>query len=180
MDYLHESAASIYHRRRQHRALITMACVAVLLVGSLVFASPYVEGWAVSAAPKSVANASCNGATSNQPLVTSGVTINVYNATARTGLAASVASSLQRQGFKVATIDNDPLGKTILGVGEIRHGPSGLEGALLAAKRLPGAKVVLDDRMDASVDMVVGKTYRSLKVPPKVAVSKKAKATPHC
>ena len=180
MDYLHESALSIYRRRRRLRALLTMTCVAVLLLGSVVYASSHVMGWVGTATPKALANASCNGATSSQALKPGDVTINVYNSTARLGLAATVASSLQKQGFSIVTIDNDPLGKALLGVGEIRHGQSGLEGAKLAALRLPGAKLVLDGRMDASVDMVVGKRFRALKVPPKVAPAKKAKATAHC
>ena len=94
----------------------------------------------------------------------------------------SDAQRLQRdEGFKIATIDNDPLGKTILGVGEIRHGPSGLEGAILAAQRLPGATLVQDSRMDASVDIVMGQAFSALTVPARVASSTKAKpATPHC
>jgi hypothetical protein len=180
VDYLHESAASIYQRRRRQRAVVTMTCVTLLLFGTAVYAGSYVKGWAGPPASTVVASASCNGATASQPLTPREVTINVYNATVRTGLAASVAGSLQRMGFKVATIDNDPLGKSIPGVGEIRHGPSGLEGAMLAAKRLPGANVVQDDRMDASVDIVLGRSYSSLIVHPKVAVSPKAKPTPNC
>ena len=179
VDYLHESAVTIYRRRRRNRALLTMACVALLLLASVVYAASYVQGWVGTATPKVVAIASCNRA-SSPVLKPSGVTINVYNSTNRTGLAASAASSLQRQGFRVATIDNDPLGKTILGVGEIRTGQSGLEGAQLAALRLPGADLVVDARMDASVDVVVGKAFRSMKVPPKAATSKKAKPIPHC
>jgi len=156
-----------------------MTCVALLLGATVVYAGSYVQGWA-SPAPRSVANASCNGSASHRAVTPGDVTINVYNSTSRTGLAASAASELQKQGFDVATIDNDPLGKTLLGVGEIRYGQSGLEGALLASKRLPGSKIVLDDRMDASVDMVVGKQFRSVKVPPKVAPSKKAVSAPGC
>jgi hypothetical protein len=180
VDYLHESAASIYRRRRRNRTIVTMTCVTLLLFGTVVYAASYVQGWVGASAPKVVANASCNGATSNQPLKPIGVTLNVYNATVRTGLAASVAGSLQKQGFKIATIDNDPLGKTILGVGEIRHGPSGLEGAILAAQRLPGATIVQDSRMDASVDLVLGKTFRALTAPANVAPSTKAKPISHC
>jgi hypothetical protein len=157
-----------------------MTSVTLLLFGTVAYAGSYVQGWVATAAPKTVVNTSCNGAASNQPLIPREVTINVYNATVRIGLAASVASSLTKIGFKVATIDNDPLGKTILGVGEIRHGPSGLEGAMLAARRLPGATVVQDDRMDASIDVVLGRSYSSLTVQPKVVVSTKAKPTPHC
>jgi hypothetical protein len=171
VDYLHESALEIYRRRRRQRTVLTMTCVALLLGATVVYAGSYVQGW-VSPAPKAVANASCSGAALHRALRPGDVTINVYNSTARTGLAASAASSLQGQGFNVATIDNDPLGKTLLGVGEIRYGQSGSEGALLASKRLPGSKLVLDDRMDASVDMVVGKLFEGVKVPPKVAPSK--------
>jgi hypothetical protein len=149
-----------------------MTCVALLLGATVVYAGSYVQGWA-STAPRAVANASCSGTALHRALTPGDVTINVYNSTARTGLAATAASSLREQGFNVATIDNDPLGKTLLGVGEIRYGQSGLESALLASKTLPGSKLVLDDRMDASVDMVVGKRFHAVKVPPKVAPSKK-------
>jgi hypothetical protein len=157
-----------------------MTCVALLLGATVVYAGTYVHGWVSPAAPTTVANASCNGTLSHRALTPGDVTINVYNSTPRTGLAASAASSLQEQGFNVATIDNDPLGKTLMSVGEIRYGQSGLEGALLASKRLPGARLVLDDRMDSSVDMIVGKQFREVKVPPKVAPSKKAASAPRC
>jgi hypothetical protein len=179
VDYLHESAGSIYRRRRRRRMVATMSCVIVLLLGTVLYAASYVQGWVGTPATKAVVRTSCDAATSNQALTPDGVTLNVYNSTDHTGLAASAAASLERQGFKIATIDNDPLGKTILGVGEIRHGPSGLDGALLASLRLPGATLVQDDRMDASVDVVVGKAFTAVKVPPK-AVSLKTKPTPHC
>ena len=155
-----------------------MTCVIVLCLGTVVYAASYVEGWVGDPTPASAGNASCVGASK---AVTPGeVTVNVYNTTSRAGLAATVAGLLQKQGFKVATVDNDPLGKSIPGVGEIRHGPSGLEGAALAAKRLPGARVVQDYRMDASVDLVVGASFKALTVPPRVAVSKVAQPTPPC
>jgi hypothetical protein len=159
--------------------VVTMMCVSFLLFGTAVYAASYVQGWVGNRPTKTVASASCNAATASRALTPGGVTVNVYNSTDRNGLAATAASSLQKQGFKVATVDNDPLGKAIPGIGEIRHGPTGLEGATLAAKTLPTAKVVQDDRMDASVDLVLGKTFKSLKVPPKVVASKTA-TTPHC
>ena len=179
MDYLHESAVSIYRRRRRQRTVVTMTFVIGLCMATVLFAASYVQGWAGPPTPGSVANASCID-TANLPLRPGEVTVNVYNATERTGLAGTAASSLQKQGFKIATIDNDPLGKTIVGVGEIRHGPSGIEGATLAAERLPGARLVQDDRMDASVDVVVGKKFKAFTVPPKAKVSKAAQPTPRC
>lgn len=175
MDYLHDSALELYRRRRRQRTVFTMTCVSLLLGATVVYAVSNVQGW-VSAAPKTVANVSCTGATSLQVVTPRNVTINVYNSTARIGLAATAANSLEEQGFRVATIDNDPLGKTLLNVGEIRYGQSGLEGARLASKALPGSSLVLDDRLDASVDMVVGKQFRAVRILPK----KVALTAPRC
>jgi hypothetical protein len=178
VDYLHESALSIYRRRRRRRAIFTMTLISVTLLGSIVYASSYVQGWVGHASSGSVVNASCTS--TSQALKPRDVAVNVYNSTARTGLAATAARSLMKQGFKVLTTDNDPLGKTVLAVGEIRHGPSGLEGAQLVATRLPGATLVQDGRLDATVDLVVGNRFRAISAPPKVAVSKNPAPTPHC
>ena len=157
-----------------------MTLVIMLLAGTVVYAGSYVQGWVGAATPTSGTNASCNKTASNTALAPHDVTLNVYNATDKIGLAAAVALALQKQDFTIATVDNDPLGRTIPGVGEIRHGDSGLEGSALAAQRLPGAVLVLDSRMDASVDVVLGNKYKVLTVPPKAAHPKKAKAAPRC
>ena len=157
-----------------------MAFVITLLTGTIVYAGSYVQGWVGAATPAAGTNASCNKTASKVALTPHDVTLNVYNATDKLGLAAAVALALQKQGFTIATVDNDPLGRTIPGVGEIRHGDSGLEGSTLAAQRLPGAGLMLDSRMDASVDVVLGNKYKVLTIPRKAAHPKKAKAAPHC
>ena len=177
MDYLHESGVSIYRRRRRRRAVITLSCVALMLIATVAYAASYVQGWVGSPKPTSVANASCGA---DPPLKPSRVTLNVYNASARTGLAATVARAMEKKGFRVATVDNDPLGKTILTVGEIRAGPSGAAAAALVSARLVGARVVRDDRSDASVDLVLGEGYRALSTPPKVKATKGTQPTPKC
>lgn len=90
------------------------------------------------------------------------VTTNVYNATDRTGLAASTAEELQVRGFLIGAIDNDPLAKTITGVAEIRHGPSGEQAAKLMAFYLPGAELVDDGRADATIDTALGAAYTTV------------------
>jgi len=90
------------------------------------------------------------------------VTTNVYNATDRAGLAASTAEELQVRGFVVGAIDNDPLSKTITGVAEIRHGPSGESAARLMAFYLPGAELVDDGRQDATIDTALGAAYTAV------------------
>lgn len=160
--------------------VLTMACVVVLSFAAVVYTASYIHRWVGTTATTAVASTSCNAATSSQALTQSGITLNVYNSTDREGLAKSAAGALERQGFKIARIDNDPLGKTIMGVGEIRHGPSGLEGANLATLRLSGATLVQDSRMDTSVDLVVGNAFTEVKVPPKIAATPKTKPTPRC
>jgi hypothetical protein len=125
-----------------------------------------------------VASSACQAVTPAKALKPSAVTINVYNATSRVGLAASTAKSLRAQGFKIGKVTNDPLGKGIDGVGEVRHGPSGAAAAALAGTRLRGAKVVPDARSDNTVDLVLGNAFKALSAPPKVAPSKATKPTP--
>lgn len=180
MKYLQESGPSIYRRRRRRRAVITLTFITSLLFATAVYAASYVQGWVGTATPRLVASGACYGATSDQPLTPGGVTINVYNTTARTGLASSVARKLRRQGFEVAAVDNDPLGTSIQGVGEIRHGRTGAASAILAATRLPRARVVQDNRTDATVDLVLGKKFTSLSTPRKGALSREAKPTTPC
>jgi hypothetical protein len=162
VDYLHESAAAIYRRRRHRRAMITLTCVCVLLLATVLYAASYIQGWVGGSAPKAVANASCSAITAAKVVRPKDVTINVYNSTDRIGLAAAVARSLEKQGFNVDAIDNDPLGRSVKGPAEIRHGPIGTAGAILAAARLPGATVLADDRADASVDLVIGDKFKNI------------------
>lgn len=96
------------------------------------------------------------------------VSINVYNATDRTGLAAGTAGVLKGRGFTVGEIANDPLGKTIKASAELRHGPKGKANATLLSFYIPGAKLVADDRTDASVDVVLGEKFKAVRSPAQV------------
>lgn len=90
------------------------------------------------------------------------VTTNVYNATDRTGLAASTAEQLQVRGFVIGTIANDPLSKTVTASAEIRHGPSGEQSARLMSFYIPGSVLVNDGRKDATIDTVLGSGYTAV------------------
>ena len=178
MSYPGKSGASINSRRRRRRAAITLTLVGLVMVGTFAYAAAYFQGWVATGSPRSVTSPSCALVTPTQTLTPAAVTINVYNATTRAGLAASVAKSLQTQGFKVAKVTNDPLGKPIDGVGEVRHGQAGAAAATLAATRLQGAKVVPDGRADETVDLVLGNTFKALSAPPAVAPSTAATPRP--
>ena len=185
MEYLQESGASILRRRRRRRAAITLTLVAVSMLGTFAYAAAYFQGWVGARVPETVASPACQVVTPAKALTPSAVMINVYNATSRNGLAASVAKSLRTQGFKVLEVANDPLAKQITGVGEVRHGQAGRSGALLAVARLPGAKVVADKRPGDAIDLVLGDRFTALRAPRSAAPVKAAagiqvaiKATP--
>ncbi len=90
------------------------------------------------------------------------VTINVYNSTKRVGLAGEAAKLLGVRGFKIAKVENDPLGVVVEGEGEIRYGPKGEAGAKLMAYHFPGATLINDGRGGKRIDVVLGKQFADL------------------
>lgn len=180
MDHPRRTVVSSHRHRQRRRATITLTLVGLVLVGTFTYAAAYFQGWITTGVPHLTGNSDCQvAAPAPAPALTPrAVTINVYNATSRNGLAASVAKSLRIQGFKIAAVANDPLGQQIARVGEVRHGRLGAAGATLVAVRLPGVKIVLDERTDSTVDLVLGDRFSALHTPPKVVPSKATKPTP--
>ncbi|HSN06068.1 MAG TPA: LytR C-terminal domain-containing protein [Candidatus Angelobacter sp.] len=99
------------------------------------------------------------GATLPKPAT---VTVNVYNATDRAGLARTTAATLKARGFGIGSIANDPLGKSLTDVAEIRYGPNGKDNALLLRYYVAGAVLVLDQRTDRTVDVALGLKYKAI------------------
>jgi len=96
------------------------------------------------------------------------VRVNVYNSTPKTGLAKKTARELSGKGFKIAKVANDPLGKKIDGVAQIRYGPKGELGAQLLLLYVPGADMVNDYRTGSRIDLSTGKTFSGLSPEPGV------------
>lgn len=97
------------------------------------------------------------------------VRVNVYNATDRRGLAAKVAGQLERRGFDVRKVDNDPLGRTVTGAAEVRHGDEGAAAARTVAAQVGPVVAVPDGRPGGSVDLVVGTGFTALVAPAEAA-----------
>jgi hypothetical protein len=181
VEYLKESEASTHHRRRRQRTARTLTVIALLMLGSFAYAAAYYQGWVGnSASPQPLASRDCQSADRSRSLSPEEVTINVYNATDRAGLAASVAKSLRTLGFTVAKVANDPKGRSMAGVGEVRHGPTATAGATLVGARLSGARVVRDDRTDDTVDLVLGRRFRALNAPARTGPPKAGSPSPSC
>jgi hypothetical protein len=117
-------------------------------------------------------NVACTTAPTD--LAPSSVTVHVLNATSKQGQATTVAKDLQSRGFQVGAPDNDRSGRTVSGVGEIRHGARGKEAAALLAAYLPGATDYQDTRATGTVDLVIGPAYEKLATPDQVTAALRA------
>jgi hypothetical protein len=90
------------------------------------------------------------------------VTANVYNATDRAGLARTTATTLKTRGFGIGSVANDPSGKSLSTIAEIRYGTRGKDNALLMRYYVVGATLVLDQRTDATIDVVLGAKFKGI------------------
>ena len=179
MGYIQEAPS--WRARRRRRQTITLVVVLALLVGAGAVAYGFYSG--VLGGPDHVDVATlppCPTPTrSAPPLTPEAVTVNVYNATTRNGLAAKVATALDLRSFQIAAITNDPLHAKVAGVADVRYGAKGAAAAQLVAAQLTGAKLVKDKRHNAVVDLVLGAKYTGLK-PIASTTAAPATAAPTC
>ncbi len=161
-----ESASSIAARRRRRKALITVALLLLGLFFAFWWAYSYYKASGPNAAtpgPGASATATCRPVDPNA-LTPAKVTVNVFNATTRQGLAASASKEFATQGYVVGKVANDPLKKAVAGPAEVRFGPAGKAASdLVLASLGEGAVPVPDERTDASVDVALGTAYVALK-----------------
>lgn len=91
------------------------------------------------------------------------VPLTVYNASTITGQAKTVTDELRAAGFgSIGQQTNDPLypAADLRCYGEIRYGYAGLAEARTTLIVAPCAQLVLDDRLDNSVDLALGRLYQ--------------------
>lgn len=145
-----------------------LAVVAVLVVGGLIFGLVSLvrgSGDESAAAGEESTPAPC--ATEMVPVGETlpppeKVTVNVYNATSTSGLASKTASALEKDGFAIGKVANDPVGRTITGVGQIRYGPKAVKRAQLLAYYVPGAEMVELTRKGLKVDLAMGNSFEGI------------------
>ncbi len=166
MSYVVESGASRSRRARRRRALITLGVVALMLFFAFWYAYSYYQH---SDKPRATPTTSCTATTAAAVLAPKQVTVNVYNATDRNGLAAKTAADVRKRGFKVGTVSNDPLSKDVTTTAEVRYGPKGKAAGKLVLGLVKGSKAVADKRTDTSVDLVLGTKFAALAAPAKSA-----------
>lgn len=162
MSYVVESGASQRARKRR-RTAITLLVAVGLLAAAFYYASSYFKKQPTAAAAcptatQTSAAAAAPGAAPNPGQIT----VNVYNATSRNGLAGEAAKVVKARGFVVGTVANDPARKQISGPAEVRYGKNGEAAAKVVGTLVAGAAPVTDARADASVDLVLGNGFTSI------------------
>ncbi|MFD4659285.1 LytR C-terminal domain-containing protein [Kitasatospora sp. NPDC058444] len=94
----------------------------------------------------------------------SAVTVNIYNATTKAGLAGRTAEEFKKRGFVIGKVGNAPaeLDKKVPGTAQVIAGPAGAGAGTLVGSQIAGAAVTADARADATVDFVIGDSYNAL------------------
>ncbi|MBB5120572.1 membrane protein [Streptomyces eurocidicus] len=94
------------------------------------------------------------------------ITVNVYNATPRGGLAKTTADELQKRGFKIGKRENAPAlyDKKVDGTGLLLGAPEAVDGALkVLGTQLAGTQVKNDQRTNGGeVDLIIGAQFKEL------------------
>ncbi|MFJ5803052.1 LytR C-terminal domain-containing protein [Streptomyces decoyicus] len=161
------------HRRRIALALVATACT-LGLAGWGTLQLIDVFGGRSSTAQASPGKKHCQDSsekeaaqarTAAQKLPAPGtLTVNVLNATPRSGLAKRTADELQKRGFKIGRVGNAPAAydKKVKGAG-ILLGPAAADGPLkVLATQLAGAQQKTDGRKGAELDLIIGDTFKAL------------------
>jgi LCP family protein required for cell wall assembly len=104
----------------------------------------------------------------------SDITLDVLNATAKGGLARTVADDLEAQGFTVGDVGNE---STEVAGTIVRHGPDSLEQARTVAAAIPGATLKLRESVGRDgIQVVIGPNFSKV-VPVEVPPAAPAEAT---
>lgn len=99
--------------------------------------------------------------------------LNVLNASGINHLASDAASELKWRGFQVISDGNDPNPDNLKEPkwAQIRYGSNGRQIALTLAEQVQHATLHQDNRVDPSVDLVLGPDFQFVPVPPPPATS---------
>ncbi|WP_370131807.1 LytR C-terminal domain-containing protein [Streptacidiphilus sp. EB103A] len=133
---------------------------------------------AASAAPSGSASASASPVAAAFAALVPGavpkpaaVTVNVYNATNRAGLAGQTAAELKKRGFTIGKIGNAPvaLENKVPGSAQVTGGKAGAAMMTLLGTEVSGSHPVTDKRNDTTVDLVLGNGFSALATPAQAA-----------
>ncbi len=159
-DYTTEAEVSV-SKRRKRRQLIVLLVVLLGLFFAFWYAWSYYQADTSARAARPPA-AECTPF--DPKVVTPAQTrVNVYNASNRNGLAATVSRQLRDRDFVIGTVGNDRSKRAAPKVAEIRYGAKGTAQAKLLRTSMPkGTTLVKDGRNTATVDLALGAKFTTL------------------
>ncbi|WP_405691955.1 LytR C-terminal domain-containing protein [Streptomyces sp. NBC_00057] len=109
------------------------------------------------------------------------ITVNIYNATPRSGLAKKAADELKKRGFTIGKVGNASAAydKKVTGPGVLLGAPSATNGSFpVLATQLQGAVAKTDARKTADVDLILGTKFKAFSTPQSAAAALAALAKP--
>ncbi|SOD85348.1 LytR C-terminal domain-containing protein [Streptomyces sp. Ag109_G2-15] len=158
-------------RRRGRLVFAVVASVAVLGLigwGTLQLIDAFTGGDKKTAAsgPRAECRTKASTAAQVKALPKPGeITVNVYNATARTGLAKDTADELKKRGFKIGNVGNasKQYDKKVKGTGILLGPASALNTSLpVLATQLTDTEPRTDTRKGTDVDLIIGDGFKTL------------------
>ncbi|MEU9142342.1 LytR C-terminal domain-containing protein [Streptomyces sp. NPDC048349] len=109
------------------------------------------------------------------------ITVNVYNATPRAGLAKAVGDELRKRGFNVGNVGNAPadFDKKVPGTGILLGSPATDKAAFsVLGTQLAGTTQQNDTRETADIDLILGDAFKELSTPEDAAKALAVLANP--
>lgn len=161
-------ARAIRRRRmRERQALIFGSLVATLGVVGLgavaVYTSnatlPFDNGFSYAEKPKDEVFPTACLPENTLPVSYAKIKVNIYNTTERPGLATAVRNDLSKRGLEIKDVGNSDqrrVGNAIV------YGYKGLSRAYTLAAHFPDAALILDERDDRTVDVLIGDNFKAL------------------
>jgi hypothetical protein len=176
-----------YPRMRQRRrrgklvaaVVASVAALAIIAWGTLQLIDVFTGGGKKASAAGTKAD--CGSRVSPSPGTSAGtkgaaapepgqITVNVYNATTRSGLAKTTADELKKRGFKIGDVGNasKEFDKKVKGTGVLLGPASALNSSLpVLATQLSTAERRTDAaRKGADVDLIIGDGFKTLTTKP--------------
>ncbi len=176
-------------RRRKHerQAVIFGSLVAGLVVVGVasaavytgVVSAPFLERDFSSPAPEDTGTAlpppPCPPEGS-LPVPYTSITVNVLNGAGRSGLAGETSAALTLRGFLIASAGNYPA--RLPATAQIVFGEAGLTAAYTLAAHVPQPLLVMDQRVEPTVDLILGEPFQTLTDPATVVIDPAVPLTP--
>ncbi|WP_329162464.1 LytR C-terminal domain-containing protein [Streptomyces sp. NBC_01717] len=165
-------------RHRRRLVLVSLASVVTLGVagwGTLQLIDVFTGDRTASAADR---KADCPSVKPSAPAKAlpkpARITVNVYNATPRGGLAKAAADELKKRGFRIGKVGNASAAydKKVPGPGILLGAPTATNGTFpVLGTQLTGATPKTDTRKTADVDLILGTTFKKLNTPKAAAAA---------